>query len=236
VAEKTRDRIEELLGPGTINALTRAVLVNAIYFKGSWATAFDPEATRTRPFHLLDGSRRDVEMMHGLWETTYAKGDGWQAVRLPYFGASMLVVVPDSGNFASVESGLTADFLADVDRRMKLHDVDLGLPRWESASSIGLRDILRRMGMTDAFDPNLSDLTGVAPIDDLYVSDVIHQANVTVDEEGTEAAAATAVIMRVTSAAPVLPRVTLTVDRPFLYLIQDDATGEILFMGRLLTP
>jgi serpin B len=175
-------------------------------------------------------------MMHTLLATGYATGDGWRAVRLPYFGASMLVIVPDDGRFEEVEQALDAGFLAELERAMADTDVDLGLPRWESDSSIGLAETLRAMGIVDAFDPQVADLSGIAPVDDLHVSDVIHQANVTVDEEGTEAAAATAVVIGVTGAPPELPRVTLTVDRPFLYLIQDDATSEILFIGRLLSP
>ena len=234
VAERTRDRIEELLPEDSISDLTRCVLVNAIYFKASWVRPFHPSQTEPRPFHLLDGSQVDVPTMRQSIETTYADGDGWAAVRLPYHGASMLLVLPDAGRFADVEQRLSGEFLADVKQAMRAADVDLDLPKWESESAITLNRVLLEMGMVDIFDPDLADLSGITPVADLYVSSVVHQANVTVDEEGTEAAAATAVIADVTSAGP--PPVRLAVDRPFIYLIQDDISGEILFMGRLLTP
>jgi serpin B len=240
VAARTRDRIEELLAQGTIDELTTAVLVNAIYFKGSWLTPFDEQATAARPFHMLDGSARDVPTMHAMLATGYATGDGWQAVRLPYLGASMLVIVPEAGRFGDIEGRLDAAFLADLTSRLSQHQVTLSLPKWESESSLTLPDALRAMGMIDAFDADRADFNGMAPLreigEQLYISDVIHQANVTVDEKGTEAAAATAVVFERTSGGPELPRVELAVDRPFLYLIRDDATGEMLFMGRLLAP
>jgi serpin B len=234
VADKTHDRIEELLAEGTITELTRAVLVNAIYFYGSWRTPFDPDATSDAPFYLLDGSSVDVPTMHQQIGTTHASGDGWHAVRLPYEGASMLVIVPDTGQFDAVEASLNPDFLADVERQLASADVTLALPRWESATEATLGQLLQQMGMTDAFDPDRADFSGVTPVTDLFISEVVHEANITVDEAGTEAAAATAVVFDVTSAGP--PPVTLTVDRPFIYLIEDDTTGEILFIGRLLTP
>jgi serpin B len=234
VAERTRDRIEQLLGQDTIDTLTRFVLVNAIYFKAGWTVPFLEKHTESAPFHQLDGTMVDVQMMHTDLSTSHARGDGWQAVRLYYFGASMLVIVPDEGRFESFEEGLNRDVLANVEGRMESTQVELGLPRWESESSVNLTDILKGMGIRDLFDPEAADLSGIAPPDDLHVSDVVHQANVTVDEEGTEAAAATAVIGGVTSGPG--KQATLTIDRPFIYLIYDAATNEILFMGRVLSP
>ncbi len=235
VAGRTRERIEELLQRGDIDPLTVAVLVNAIYFKASWMYGFDAEKTADTPFHLLDGSTRDVPMMHFTIapKLQYARGVGWQAVRLPYFGASMLVIVPEEGTFADIERDLDAAFLADLEQAMSETEVTLGLPRWESESMFGLVPQLQAMGIVDLFDDQRADLSGIADVEQLYVSDVIHQANVTVDEKGTEAAAATAVTVRALSAGP---SVSLIIDRPFLYLIRDNATGEILFLGRLLAP
>ena len=236
VADRTRDRIPELLPRGTIDSLTRVVLVNAIYFKATWVTAFDPERTTNDTFRLLDGSTVQVPTMHGFLTTGQADGHGWQAVRLPYVGASMLVIVPDERRFTDVESGLDLAFLRDVEARLEPTQVTLALPRWESETSAPLKEPLRALGVVDVFDPEAADLTGIWPDpDDLYVSSVIHQANVSVDEAGTEAAAATAVDIGVTSLGPDR-RATVTVDRPWIYAIVDDSTGEILFLGRVMEP
>ena len=233
VAERTRDRIEELLHQGDIDSYTAAVLINAIYSKANWRYQFDPAQTASAPFHLLDGSTRDVPMMHGSPRTDYAAADGWQAIRLPYYGASMLVIVPDEGQFAEVEQHLERDFLASLFAQPRDAQVTLTMPKWESESRLDVIPPLKELGISDLFDMDRADLTGIADIERLYVSGVIHQANVTVDESGTEAAAATAVVVeRVSMPEPV----TLTIDRPFIYLIRDDATGEILFLGRLLQP
>ena len=236
VADRTRERIPELLAEGDLTELTRFALVNAIYFKANWAHQFDPERTRPEPFRLLDGTTRDVEMMHGRHDLPYARGDGWQAVRLPYYGASMVVLVPDEGRFGEVESMVDADFLRSLSGGLPEYEVDLGLPRWESDSRVDLVENLRAMGIVHLFDEDRADLSGIADVARLFVSHVVHQANVTVDEEGTEAAAATAVIGEEVCACGPDGRVTLTVDRPFLYFIQDATANEILFMGRLLEP
>lgn len=240
VAEQTRDRIEELLKEGSITELTRAALVNAIYFKGNWVWQFNPENTTTEPFHLLDGSVRNVEMMHASPETGYTSGPGWAAVRLSYWGrASMFVIVPDEGRFDEIVGNLDAPFVAELDAALTEHEVHLSLPRWESESSVSLVPMLKELGIRDAFSRGSADLSGMADFsqtgEQLYVADVVHQANITVDEEGTEAAAATAVLVFAVCLCPP-PKVTFTVDRPFIYLIRDDLTGEILFVGRLLEP
>ncbi|HUG47651.1 MAG TPA: serpin family protein [Candidatus Limnocylindria bacterium] len=235
VSQRTRERIRELLPPGSVTPLTRFVLLNAIYFKANWLNEFDPSRTAERAFHLLDGSVAQVPTMQGGLRTGYGSGDGWQAVSLPYAGqASMLVIVPDMGGFAGVEARLDYELLDSV--RASLGDtiVNLELPRWESSSTIDLQPLLVELGVTTLFVPGEADLSGIAPPDDLHVTDALHQANITVDEEGTEAAAATAIVGGVTSAPP--REVSLKVDRPFIYLIQDDLTGEILFMGRVLDP
>ncbi|OGN80734.1 MAG: hypothetical protein A2X23_01690 [Chloroflexi bacterium GWC2_73_18] len=173
--------------------------------------------------------------MHGVVSADFADGDGWQAVRLPYVGASMLIVVPDRGRFDDIERDLGVAFLRDVQERLEWTSVQLALPRWESATVVELPPTLRALGISDLFDPDAADLTGIAP-GGLFVSDAIQQANVTVDEAGTEAAAATAVSGGVTGGGGPDRQASLTVDRPFLYLIADDSTGEILFMGRVLEP
>jgi serpin B len=236
VAERTRDRIPELIGGGVLSDMTRLVLVNAIYFKANWLMDFDPQLTATESFQLLDGATRPVEMMRSVSELPYSHGDGWQAVRVPYAGASMTIIVPDLGRFAEVEAALDADFLGALADSWVGYEVELGLPRWESESKVDLGETLEAMGMVDLFSRQHADLTGITDADRLFVSDVVHQANITVDEEGTEAAAATAVVMRVVCECGPEGKVTLAIDRPFLYFIQDATAGELLFMGRLLEP
>jgi serpin B len=172
--------------------------------------------------------------MHGGLDTSYAQGDGWQAVRLPYAGeASMLVIVPDSGGFAGVEEQFGTELLAQVTNSLRPADVILDMPKWESASTIDLKPPLLAAGITDLFDSGKADLSGIAASGGLFVQTAVHQANITVDEQGTEAAAATALGLAGSAAAQT---VTLSIDRPFLYLIRDDVTGEILFVGRVLDP
>jgi serpin B len=234
VADRTRDRIEELLKRGVIDEYTVAVLVNAIYFKANWLYQFDPGQTSPEPFHLLDGSTRDVPTMHLAGpKMDFASGDGWSAIRLRYWGASMFVIVPDEGAFADVESRLDTFFLSALGTDMSERATTLSLPRWDTDFQLDLVDALKSLGMADVFDEHKADLTGIADVDQLWISHVVHQANVTVDEKGTEAAAATAAVVERESAAR---PVNLTVDRPFIYLIQDDASGEILFLGRVLEP
>lgn len=237
VADKTRDRIPDVLQPGDVTPETVFALVNAIYFKANWLNQFDPDVTEVAPFHRLDGSSRDVQMMNSYLETAYARGDGWQAVSLPYDGASMVIVLPDAGRFDEIEAAIDADFMTGLPDRFEEYGVTLSLPRWESESRANLADALIDMGMSDAFDCVVADLSGIASGGpNLCLFKVIHQANVTVDEEGTEAAAATVVLGGFVCACGPSKSVTLSVDRPFLYFIQDQVAGEILFMGRLLEP
>jgi serpin B len=235
VAQRTNDRIGELLPRGSIDEMTVLVLVNAIYFKGSWWNQFNAKATDRQAFNRLDGSQVQVDQMHATLESDYASGDGWQAVRLAYAGgASMTLIVPDAGRFAEIQAGLSGDFVAGVESALAGASVSLDLPRWSSASALDLVPPLKALGLTDIFDASTANLSGIAAVDQLYVSGVLHQANVSVDEQGTEAAAATAVVVGRTS----LPaqQVNLNVDHPFIYLIRDDVTGEVLFVGRVLDP
>ncbi|MEA2676090.1 MAG: serpin [Chloroflexota bacterium] len=236
VAEKTHDRIEELLNKDSIDTLTRAVLVNAIYFKGNWTGGFKPSLTGPAPFHLLDGSTVDVPMMHngGGGTSSYAIGDGWQAARLSYYGgASMLMIVPDEGHYSEIEGKLNSDFLAEVDGALDVYTLNLDMPKWETNTRFDVIPAMQELGVSRLFDQGTADLTGIADIEQLYISGVVHQANITVDEEGTEAAAATAAVVEAVSGHP---SASLTIDRPFIYLIRAGDVGEILFMGRVLQP
>jgi serpin B len=234
VAVKTNQRILDLLPPGSLDDMTRSVLVNAIYFKANWVRQFSPEATRPAPFHMLDGSTIEAPTMNqnGM-KFEFAQGTGWTAAVLPYYGASMLVIVPDEGKFGEIERQLDAEFISEVDSSMSERQLTLSLPKFSTEQSADLVDALNALGVHDLFDQGKADLTGIETVEPLYISHVEHKANISVDEHGTEAAAATAAVAEASSGAQ---SATLNVDRPFLYLIRDSATNEILFMGRMVDP
>lgn len=233
VSSETNDRIPELIAPGVLSELTRLVLTNAVYLDATWATPFDPDRTEPGEFTLLDGSIVEADLMRATLSLPYAEGDGWQAVEIPYVGGelAMLVVVPDAGDFASVEAAI-ADRLDGAD--LGPAQVALALPRFEFRSQSGVVGPLQELGMVDAFDPALADFSGMTGSPDLFVSDILHEAFVAVDEKGTEAAAATAVVMDL-RAMPADP-VVLEIDRPFLFALRDRETGTVLFLGRVLDP
>ena len=237
VSDETREKIQDLIPPGAIDALTRLVLANVIYFKAEWLHPFDPDTTQPAPFHLLDGSTVDVPMMHQQEPYGYMLGDGFQAVELPYENGdvSMLVILPDEGQFQSVEEALGPALVQGIADDLIHAPVILSLPKFTYESAFGLNDALRSLGMTDAFDLDRADFSGMDGNRDLYIGSVLHKAFVSVDENGTEAAAATAVIMELTSALPGEP-IVFTVDRPFIFLIRDSRTGGILFVGRVMAP
>ena len=234
VNAQTEQRIPELLGQGTLDDLTRLVLVNAIYLKAAWQTPFEDGATAPAPFTRLDGSTVQVPMMHLGGELPYATGTGWRAVELPYVGGklSMLVIVPD--DLAAFEKTLDgASLAAIVDGLATRHVSDLGLPKFGTESKVELKKVLSAMGMPTAFTDR-ADFSGISTEEPLLIDAVIHQANIDVDENGTEAAAATAVVARAAS----LPSdaVTLMVDHPFLFALRDKDTGAVLFLGRITEP
>jgi serpin B len=238
VEEQTEDRIEELLPQGSISTLTRMVLVNAVYFNAAWANTFEESATRQGEFHLLGGGTVQSDIMHQTEQFSYLNGDGFKAIALPYDGneLAMILVIPDAGQFAVFESNLTIEQLDGIVSGLSSARVALSMPKWQfETPSISLREMLRQMGMTDAFQPDKADFSGLANVTEpLFISDVVHKAFVAVDEEGTEAAAATAVIIGTTSMPP--PPVPLDIDRPFIYFIRDIATDTIVFMGRVTDP
>ncbi|MGE5073931.1 MAG: serpin family protein [Anaerolineae bacterium] len=236
VSQQTNDKIKDLIPQGALDAMTRMVLVNAIYFKADWLQPFDPNDTSDAPFHLLDGSQVQTKMMSNQLSAPYAAGEGYQAVELAYSGetAAMDIIVPDDGRFADFEAGLDAEKLDSVLGSLQPGTLELSMPKFTFRSSLELGDRLAAMGMADAFNADAADFSGMTGKRDLYISKVLHQAFIAVDEKGTEAAAATAVIMRTTSAL-VGPQ-KLVIDRPFIFVIRDLESGQILFMGRVLDP
>jgi serpin B len=165
----------------------------------------------------------------------FGAGEGWEAVELRYLGdqLSMVVLVPERERFSEIEAGLTAQRIGEVVGSLASGNVRLTLPRFRVELPVTLRSVLESLGMVDAFDADRADLSGIGPDRDLHVSDVVHQAFIAVDEEGTEAAAATGVVMR-----PVMAPMTVSfrADRPFLFAIRDNASGALLFLGRVSNP
>lgn len=235
VSDRTEGRIRDLIPQGAIDTLTRLVLANAIYFNAAWMHTFEKSATQDGPFYLLDGSQVTVPMMRQNERFPYFAGKGVQAVELPYDGGevSMVLLVPDRGAFSAFEEALSAQVVTDILARMEQISVNLAMPRFKYDATLSLADTLRAMGMPEAFSAN-ADFSGMDGTRNLAITDVFHKAFVAVDEAGTEAAAATAVIIGLT-AMPASP-VDLTVDRPFIFLIRDIQTGAILFVGRVLNP
>ena len=236
VAGETNDRITDLIPEGVLSEMTRLVLTNAVYLDATWSWLFNKDDTWQAPFFLLDGSEISVDTMHQDRSFLYAAAEGWQAVELPYVGGelAMLFVVPDFGRFAEVEGLVGAGLLDEVVAGLESTQVDLGLPKYEFRFKSSVVDLLAAMGMPAAFDPAAADFSGMTTEAPLFISDVIHEAFIKVDEEGTEAAAATAAVANLASAGP--ERVDLQIDRPFLFSLYDRESGEILFMGRVLNP
>ena len=238
VSDQTKNKINDLLAPGSVNSSTRMVLVNAIYFKADWDVPFDPNDTSDSPFTLLDGSQIQVKMMNNSDLTlSYLKGDGYQAVELPYNGntAAMDIILPDAGTFQTFEANLDAQTLSNIFNSMQSTPIMLGCPKFTFSADFSLSDQLKSLGMTDAFDSNKADFSGMTGDHDLFIGDVVHKAFVAVDEKGTEAAAATAAIMMAMS-APSQSKVRLVIDRPFIFVIRDLTSGQFLFIGRVLNP
>jgi len=237
VSDQTEGRIEDLIPQGLIDALTRLVLTNAIYFNAAWQHPFSEDMTEDGPFYLLDGGEVAVPMMRQTESFGYTEGDGYLAVELPYDGRelSMVILLPKAGKFEVFEGSLDPQFVDAIVKDLEPRQVALTMPRFEFESDFSLRETLAAMGMPDAFVWPIADFSGMTGNRDLFIGDVIHKAFVSVDEAGTEAAAATAVIMLPT-AMPPGELVEVTVDRPFIFLIRDIETGSILFIGRVVNP
>jgi serpin B len=235
VSDQTEGKIEDLIPQGALNELTRLVLTNAIYFNAAWEHPFEEEATTDGIFHLLDGSDVTVPMMKQTDSFRYAEGANYQAVEMLYDGGelSMVILLPGEGQFDTFESALSADIVKDIIDNLNTSQVLLTMPKFEYESSLGLKDTLTILGMGVAFTEN-ADFSGMDGERGLLIQDVLHKAFVSVDEAGTEAAAATAVIVGATG----MPADTfeVTMDRPFVYLIRDIQTDSIIFVGRVANP
>jgi len=234
VEEKTQEMIKELIPPGLLDPLTSLVLINAVYFKGNWANQFNQSLTRDAPFLVTHDEQIQVPMMTQKHEFGYGESAGLQVLELPYSGdnLSMTVLLPtETDGLAKLEESLTAGNLGKWIRNLRETEVVVFLPRFEVTFPFRLDDILKSMGMVDAFS-NKADFSGMDK-KSLIISAVLHKAFVTVNEEGTEAIAATAVLMgRGLPSPPLIFRA----DHPFVFLIREKTTGSILFLGRVVDP
>jgi serpin B len=236
VSNQTEGRIEDLIPQGEISVWTVLVLTNAIYFNAAWEHPFNEGMTADGQFYLLDGGQVSVPMMRQTESFGYTDGKGYQVVELLYDSGelSMVILLPQAGQFEAFEKTLNAQRVDSIVSGLESTEVALTMPQFEFESEFRLKDTLADMGMPIAFS-GAADFSGMTGTPDLYISEVIHKAFVSVDEAGTEAAAATAVIMNRCS-APSEPAVEVTIDRPFIFLIRDIETGAILFVGRVMNP
>ncbi|SDU65129.1 serpin family protein [Jiangella alkaliphila] len=238
VADNTEDKIAELIPPDALSEATKLVLVNALYAKAPWDAVFHDVGERD--FTTIGGELLQAPAMSLATTFPYQAGDGWQAVTIPYAGRelAMTLLVPDAGAFAAVEGRLDGELLGTVLSNAQTAQVDLQLPMFDLRTATTLSDTLATLGVTAPFDPSTTDFAPMSTDPDvvpLTVSEVRHEATITVDEEGTEAAAATSVEME-TGSAPADGPVELTVDRPFVFVLHDVETATPLFVGRVTDP
>lgn len=241
VEDETEDKIQDLIPQGAIDELTRLTIANAVYFKATWLTQFVKELTQDAPFNLLDGSTVTVPMM-SMSEGVSLKvfqGDGFVAVALPYVGsAEMLILLPDAGQFENFEAALTAQQYRDILAAMQPTMAQVSMPSFTFETFISLGAPLEALGMSDAFDPEQADFGRMydrsSAAENLYITAALHKAFVDVNEQGTEAAAATGVIFGTLSMPA--PALMIRVDRPFLFAIRETQTDTILFMARVVSP
>jgi serpin B len=237
VEKETRDKIKELLKPGVLTGDTRLVLTNAIYFKGLWANQFKKKITQVEEFHTAPGASVKAPLMRLTEHFKYLDGGDFQALEMPYQGKdlSMVVLLPKKvDGLAGLEDKLTKENLTNWLARLGKREVRVALPRFKMTKEFSLKDALQALGMRQAFVPGGADFTGMSGSGrKLFISAVVHKAFVDVNEEGTEAAAATGVVVGLTSAR-IIP--DFRADHPFVFVIRDTRSGSVLFMGRVTNP
>lgn len=235
VDQQTGQRISDLLPPGSITTETTVALVNAIYLKAAWALPFIGGLTAPRPFTTAAGDTVDVPTMRRTAQFDYATGDGWQAVELPYANSSlaMLIFLPEPDFLQLFEEIF---LVTDATAYLQPQQVQLAMPSFDIESKFSLADQLAHLGMPLAFDTDDADFSGMTTEVPLFLSAVVHQANISVGEEGTEAAAATAVVAVAGAAPSEVQPISLTIDRPFVFALRDRSTDTIVFLGRVGDP
>jgi len=237
VAKQTNGKIKDLISPGVLDAMTRLVLTNAIYFKGNWINQFEKDQTQDEPFTLADATTVQVPMMNQQARFGYAETDALQMLEMSYTGEglTMVVLLPKrTDGIAELGKELTADNLVKWLEQIRQREVIVSVPKFKMTSKFSLGQVLQSMGMTDALSDK-ADFSAMTGNRDLFLSAVIHQAYVDVNEEGTEAAAATGAVIGITSVGPDTTPV-FRADHPFLFLIRDKKTDSILFLGRVMNP
>jgi len=242
VENKTNDKIKDLIPFGMITPITRLVLTNAIYFKGEWVKQFNEDETRDRDFRISSNNNVKVKMMQRTDDESifgYTENNQLQILEMPYSGEelSMLILLPKDDNIRSLENSITTEKLSEWKEDLKEQRVNIYIPRFKFETKYFMADTLSEMGMPTAFSDS-ADFSGMTGKRDLKIDEVIHQAFVEVNEEGTEAAAATAVIMIAMGIGldegPKIP--VFRADHPFIFIIQEKETGNMLFMGRVNDP
>jgi serpin B len=234
VGDETDNRIQELLPPGAILSNTDLVLTNAVYFKAGWNHAFNPGNTQEGTFTLLDGERLSIPLMNGFFELPYAQVGDMKAIDLSYEGedASMLILLPEAGSFESTVENMNTGTLNTILEAMTPTSVQVSLPKFKFDSAVRMKDHLMTLGMVDAFgNANFSGIDGSR---ELFIDEVYHQAFISVDEAGTEAAAGSAVEMSRKGDPPA--EMVFKADHPFIFLIRDVESGAVLFLGHVLNP
>lgn len=233
VADKTNNIIKALIPPDGINNDTRLVLTNTVYFKGTWKNKFDRGRTCYSDFHVDSATAVRVPFMLKAADYRYAEADGVQILEMDYLGdqLSMLVILPESNDLTVIEKKLSPEAIRQWRSKVELQSVGVRMPKYTITFSDGLQKTLMKLGMIRAFDPNEANFSGIDGSKTLSVQDIFHTAKLTVDEDGTEAAAATAITAMTGGSNRIF-----NADHPFLFLIQDKTNGNILFMGRVTNP
>jgi serpin B len=236
VEKQTKEKIKDLIPPGALNQLTRLVLTNAIYFKGNWASRFEKKQTSQAPFTLTNGEKVNVPMMSQTETFNYMQAEDFQVLEMPYVEneLSMFIFLPKKfDGLSEFEKTLTSENVSQWLTKLRKTKVIVSVPRFKVTSEFGLSEVLKSMGIKDAFSQQ-ADFSAMSGMKDLFISAVLHKAYVDVTEEGTEAAAATGIVVGVTSVQP--PPPAFRADHPFAFLIRDNRTGSILFIGRVANP
>ena len=238
IEDQTNDKIKDMIQPDMLSDLTKLVLTNAIYFKGLWAIPFNPENTYLTEFNLTSGEKVNIDMMKSDSENSdfnYTETEDLQILELQYSGndLSMLIILPKENNISLAESSINLENLTNWRSDLHNTEIDVEIPKFKFETKYTLNDLLIKMGIIDAFAPGIADFSGMDGTRNLFISRALHKAYIDVNEEGTEAAAATAIIMELTA---IQEEKEFRADHPFIFLIQHKETGALLFMGKIMNP